>query len=64
MPSTHRTIAHKDFSHIPSPLSGFVQLKIKDWARQNKNNKVASQKLMPGDLLFGKNSLGINFTLS
>jgi hypothetical protein len=41
-------MAHKDFTLIPSPLSGFVQLK----------------KLMPRDSLFGKISLGINFPLS
>jgi hypothetical protein len=64
MPSTHRNMTHKDFPHIPSPFSGFVQLEIKDWARQNKNKKDTSQKLIQGDSLFGKSSLGLNFSLS
>ena len=45
---THWNMAHKDFTLIPSQKTGFVH----------------PAKLMRGDLLLGKISLGINFPLS
>jgi hypothetical protein len=44
-------MAHKDLSSN----------KIEDWARQNKNKKYESQKLMQGDSMVGKISLGVKF---
>ncbi len=55
---------YKEFTLIPTQKSDFVQLEIEDWARQNKNRKDASQKLMREDLLLRKIYLGIHFPLS
>ena len=59
----HRNMTYKDFSLIPSSKTSFVQPKIEDWSRQNKDKKYASQKLMRG-VLIGKISLGIKFPLN
>jgi hypothetical protein len=64
MPSTHRNMTHKDFSLITSPHSSFVQMKSKIVQGKIKLKNDTSQKLMRGDLLFGKISLGFNFPLS
>ena len=63
MPTTYRNMAYKEVTFIPNSHTSFVQPKIEDWTRQNKNKKCASQKLMRGDSLSRKISFGIKFPL-
>ena len=56
-------MSHKDLTFIYSLNTIFVQFKIEDWSRQNKDKKYASQKLMQG-VLIGKISSGIKFPLN
>lgn len=56
-------MAHKDFTFITSQHSGFLQMKSKIGRGKIKIQKDASQKLMQGDLLTGKISLGLNFSM-
>ncbi len=63
MPTTYRNMAYKEVTFIPNSHTSFVQPKIEDWTRQNKNKKYASQKLMRGDSLSRKISFGIKFPL-
>jgi hypothetical protein len=43
--------------------TGFFQIDIEDWTRQNKDKKYASQKLMREDSMLGKIYTGIKFPL-
>jgi len=56
-------MAYKEVTFIPNSHTSFVQPKIEDWTRQNKNKKCAIQKLMQGELLIGNISSGIKFPL-
>ncbi len=55
-------MAYKEVTFIPTSHTSFVQPKIEEWSRQNKNKKYASQKLMRG-VLIRKISSGIKFPL-
>ncbi|MBK7468164.1 MAG: hypothetical protein IPJ43_15895 [Saprospiraceae bacterium] len=57
-------MSHKDLTFIYSLNTIFVQFKIEDWSRQNKDKKYASQKLMREDSMLGKISSGIKFPLN
>ena len=64
MPTTYRNMAYKEVTFIPNSHTSFVQPKIEDWSRQNKDKKYASQKLMRGDSLSRKISLSIKYLLN
>ena len=63
MPTNYRYMSHKDLTFIYSLNTIFVQFKIEDWSRQNKDKKYASQKLMREDSMLGKIYTGIKFPL-
>ena len=51
---------YKEFTLIPTQKSGFVQLEIEDWARQNKKNRHES-KVISRSSIDRKFSLGATF---
>ena len=63
MPTTYRNMAYKEVTFIPNSHTSFVQPKIEDWTRQNKDKKYASQKLMREDSMLGKIYTSIKFPL-
>ena len=63
MPSTNKCMAFKEVTFVPTSRRSFIQFKIEDCTRQNKDKKYARQKLMQGELLREKISFGIKFPL-